>query len=247
MHVPRRTKHVVRRTCQNVPVSTVTALVRSNRRATPTTRLLTIDPGEDRFSFRAGQWANVGLARDDIKPYSIASASKQRDLEFLIREDGSGLELSRARRGTVVYLEGPHGRFTLGDEALSTADVLFVAGGTGIAPIRSMLHDRLASAAARDRPRCSLVYSARDNREFAFLPELQRLAREGRVVVSLVATRNAPSRWKGLSGRLTAAILRSLVLNSNPFTWICGPEGFVKDVKGALEELGVERIRTEEQ
>lgn len=228
-------------------MSSLTGVVRSNRRATPTTRLLTIDPGEDRFDFHAGQWVNLGLAREEAKPYSIASAPGQRELEFLIREDGSGLELSRVRRGTSVHVEGPHGRFTLGEEALAGADVLFVAGGTGIAPTRSMLNDRLRREAPGDRPRCSLVYSARDDREFAFLSELRRLAREGRVALSLVATRNAPSRWKGLSGRLTAAILRSLVLNSNPVTFICGPEGFVKDVKGALEELGVERIRTEEQ
>jgi ferredoxin-NADP reductase len=228
-------------------VSALTVSVRNNRRATPTTRLLTLDVAGDRFPFRAGQWAKLGLSKEAAKPYSIASAPRRDGIEFLIREDGSGLDLSRARRGTPVHLEGPHGQFTLTDDVWDTSDVLFVAGGTGIAPIRSMLNDTLDGGAHNRRPRCTLVYSARDGREFAFLPELRRAAREGRIVLSLVATRNAPARWKGLSGRLTTAILRSLVLNSDPITFVCGPEGFVSDVTGALQELGVGRIRTEEQ
>jgi ferredoxin-NADP reductase len=228
-------------------VTTLAAVVRNNRRATPTTRLLTVETSGQPFEFRAGQWANLGLSIGTLKPYSIASAPGQHALEFLIREDGSGLELSRVPRGTQVHVEGPHGSFTLSDEARGGTDLLFVAGGTGIAPIRSMLHDTLAHARERGRPQCTLVYSARDEREFAFLPELRREARDGLMTLSLVATRRAPSRWKGLSGRLTAAILKAIVVNTNPVAYICGPEGFVSDVRTALGEMGVERIRTEEQ
>ena len=222
-------------------------VVSSNRRATPTTRLLSIDTGDQPFAFFAGQWANLGLAPQSLKPYSIASAPERRPLEFLIREDGSGLELSQARRGTPVHLEGPHGRFILADEGPGTTGVLFVAGGTGIAPIRAMLQDTLERASGHNRPPCGVVYSARDEREFAFLPELRRKAREGLITLSLVATRSAPSRWKGLSGRLTAEILKAIVVNTSPVAYICGPEGFVADVRSALEEMGVSRIRTEEQ
>jgi ferredoxin-NADP reductase len=225
-------------------VSDLTAVVRSNRRATPTTRLVTISPGDQRFDFRAGQWATLGLSREAAKPYSIASAPGQDTLEFLIREDGSGLELSKARRGTRVHLEGPHGSFTLTDDVWNARNVLFVAGGTGIAPIRSMLNDTLQHANA---PRCTLIYSARDSREFAFLPEFRKAAMQGSIALSLVATRMTSSRWKGLSGRLTAAILQSLVLDSDPVAFICGPEGFVNDVRVALAALDVRRIRTEEQ
>jgi Na+-transporting NADH:ubiquinone oxidoreductase subunit F/CDP-4-dehydro-6-deoxyglucose reductase len=141
-------------------------------------------------------------------------------------------------------VEGPHGRFTLTDDVWDGHDVLFVAGGTGIAPVRSMLLDTLRHGNA---PRCALVYSARDDREFAFLPELRRIQRERQIALSLIATRSAPSRWKGLSGRLTASVLRSLVVNADPVAFVCGPEGFVRDVKAALEDMRVRKIRTEEQ
>lgn len=225
----------------------LTATIQSNRRATPTTRLLAIDAGAQALDFRAGQWANLGLAPGTRKPYSIASAPGQHGIEFLIREDGSGLELSQAHRGTPVYLEGPHGRFTLADDAHEAEEVLFVAGGTGIAPIRSMLNDVLGHGNDAICPRCTVVYSARDDHEFAFLPELRKRARQGLITLSLVATRSAPTRWKGLSGRLTVAVLKAILVNRKPVAYICGPEGFVSDVRHALEEMGVERIRTEEQ
>jgi NAD(P)H-flavin reductase len=225
-------------------VSALTGVVRSNRRATPTTRLLTIDPQGQAFEFRAGQWANLGRSAAAAKPFSIASPPGQETLEFLIREDGSGLELTPARKGTPVYIEGPHGRFTLADDISGATDVLFIAGGTGIAPIRSMLMETVRRGHGCRR---ALIYSARSGQELAFLPEWRKAARDGLISLSLVVTRHVPSRWKGLSGRLSAAILQSLVGHEKPQAFVCGPEGFVKDVTAALHELGVERVRTEEQ
>jgi ferredoxin-NADP reductase len=150
-----------------------------------------------------------------------------------------------ARRGTRVHLDGPYGRFSLADDFFSAQDALFIAGGTGIAPIRAMLRE----AFRRDvRPRCTLVYSARNSDEFAFLPEFRKAARAGLMTLSLSATRHAHSRWRGLSGRLGGAILESVLREQNaPQCYVCGPEGFVTDVRAVLEQLGVTRIRTEEQ
>ena len=226
-------------------VTSLPAVVRSNRRATPTTRVLTIDLMGHPFEFRAGQWARVGLTADAGSPFSIASEPQADALQFLIREERSGLALTEARRGTPVQVDGPHGRFCLAADFLEAEDALFIAGGTGISPIRSMLRDALRHA---KRPRCTLVYSARNSDEFAFLAEFREAARGGLLTLSLSATRHAHSRWKGLSGRLGAAILESVVRERKaPQCYLCGPEGFVVDVKAALEQLGVTRIRTEEQ
>ncbi len=226
-------------------MSALPAVVRSNRRATPTTRLLTIDLQGRALDFDAGQWMRLGLSPETARPYSIANAPGQDALEFLIREDGSGLDLSGARRGTSVHLDGPRGRFSLAENFFDAREALFFAGGTGISPIRAMLMEALRHPA---RPRCTLVYSARNSDEFAFLPEFRRAARDGLITLALAATRHAHSRWKGLSGRLGAAMFESVVRDrKDPQCYVCGPEGFVTDVRAALEELGVARIRTEEQ
>ncbi|HEY8534966.1 MAG TPA: FAD-dependent oxidoreductase, partial [Vicinamibacterales bacterium] len=124
------------------------------------------------FGFAAGQSALIGEhGRGERRPYSIAvgprEAASSGRLEFLVGlgADGSpGSHLPSPSPGTVIDIEGPIGTFRFPD---GTPDrpLLFVAGGTGIAPLRAMLHDVLASG--RDVP-MSLVYSARTPEEFAF-------------------------------------------------------------------------------
>lgn len=225
----------------------LTARVRSNTRATPTTRLLTIDAPAQPFEYKAGQWARVGVNAAGARPYSIASApseAPEKGIQFLVRADGSGVELAALRRGAVVHVEGPHGRFCLPDEFFTWPDALFVAGGTGIAPIRAMLVEALRRPL---HPACRLVYSARNSDEFAFLRELRQPARSGAIRLALTATREAHSRWKGLSTRVNRPLLETILDTPDTHAFICGPEGFVTDVRQALEHLGVRRIRTEEQ
>ena len=187
----------------------------------------------------------LGLTAETANPYSIANAPGQETLEFLIRQDGSALAVTSARRLTRVHLEGPHGRFSLAEDFFEAHAALFVAGGTGIAPLRAMLIEALRH---QKRPHCTLIYSARNSDEFAFAREFRRMAREGSIALALAATRHAHSRWKGLSGRLGRAIFESVVRQKqDPQCYVCGPEGFVGDIRTALEQLGVTRIRTEEQ
>ncbi len=226
-------------------MSALIGVVSSNRRATPATRLLTIDLVGQPFEFRAGQWARVGLSAQATNPFSIANEPGPDGLEFLIRSERSGLELSSARRGTRVCVDGPQGRFVLAEDFFDARDALFIAGGTGISPIRAMLREAFRHPV---RPRCTLVYSARSSDEFAFITELRKAARAGLLTLSLAATRQAHRRWKGLSGRLGAAILETLVRERPaPQCYVCGPGGFVTDVRKTLELLGITRVRTEEQ
>jgi len=220
--------------------------VASNTRATPTTRRLLIDLGGRPFDFSAGQWVKLGADAGAARPYSIASApaeaARAGRLEFLIRVDGSGADLALARRGTRLHLDGPHGRFCL-PSALE-GHLLFVGGGTGIAPLRAMLLDALGSPA---RPRCSLLYSARTSREFTYLSEFRALTRAGRLELVLAVTRDLDARWKGVAGRIGRLHLESVVRGRDTTALVCGPDTFVGDVRTALEELGVRRIRGEGQ
>jgi ferredoxin-NADP reductase len=219
--------------------------VRSNRRATPSTRIIQVDLGDVAFSFEAGQWAQLGNT-DASGQFSIACSPQEsgqgRMLEFLVRDEGSGRALVSLHRGASLNVEGPHGRFKL-PPALDE-EVLFVAGGTGIAPLRSMLMDLLAR---RQHPRCTLIYSARSSLEFAYAPELRRLAREGRLALAFTVTRGAAPRWKGSIGRLDRRLLERLRPSAATQAFVCGPPGFVGDVRAALEALAVDKIRSEEQ
>jgi NAD(P)H-flavin reductase len=224
------------------------ARVRSNRRATPTTRALVVALGGSVFDFKPGQWAGLGADPQSLKPYSIAGppgTPRRALLEFLIREEGWGAAIAPLRRGQPIWVDGPHGRFCLPDR-LTEPHALFVAGGTGIAPLRAMLHEALA----RPRhPRCTLLYSARAADEFAYLRELRALAGAGRIRLALTATRGAARRWRGHSTRVDRALLERVLEIEAPDTqaFVCGPEGFVADIRDALRALGVKKIRSEEQ
>ena len=99
---------------------------------------------------RAGQAAALASGRAaSATPYSIASApaetARHGALEFLVKVDGSnrfGAVVEGLEPGTPLRVDGPAGNFTLPDLS-GGAPLLFVAGGTGIAPLRSMIREAL--------------------------------------------------------------------------------------------------------
>ncbi|MGE3276910.1 MAG: ferredoxin--NADP reductase [Vicinamibacterales bacterium] len=210
-------------------------------RATPRTRIIRLDTGGEPFGFAAGQAVMAGLQGSPLrKPYSIASApgdvAATGLLELLVQVDESGApdpHLERALPGTMLDIDGPFGRFTL-DPLPEGRPVLFVAGGTGIAPLRAMLRDLLSRPAAR---RISLAYSARAVDEFAYRDELEALADAGRLDLRLTLTR-PDAGWPGLKGRVDQRLLESL-LPGGPRCYLCGPPAFVADAAAMLIAAGV--------
>ena len=226
----------------------LTLRVSEIRRATPTSRLLrlSLDAG---FDYEPGQSALIGLhGQPDRRHYSLSTppdvARRDGCLEFLVRteRDGTiGPHLDGLRRGALVDVEGPVGRFML-PQTFSEKHGLFVAGGTGIAPIRAML----LRAATLPGLSLALAYSARTSREFAFLSQLEAMRRQGLRLV-LTATRDAPASWKHDRGRLTQTRLATLIESPATLCFVCGPPALVEDVPQALMKLGIDeaRIRTE--
>jgi len=232
-------------------VTTHHFVVRDIVRETPRALLLRLDAAGRRLVFSAGQAALVGLAdRAERKPYSIASTPdelrRSGSIEFLIEAGPDGQapsNLGGAGRGSVVAVEGPVGSFVLPPRL--PRELLFVAGGTGIAPLRSMV----ASALARpNAPSITLVYSARTPAEFAFIGELRRLSRQGRLRLCTTVTREADTAWHGRRGRIQQAWIKAFVRRGRPLCFVCGPEGFVVTVMDMLRGAGVpaDRIRREE-
>jgi ferredoxin-NADP reductase len=229
-------------------VSILRLRVRSARRATPSTRIIRLDLDGAAFSYESGQVAVIGDANGNLRlPYSIASApiETERDgyLEFLARIDPVS-SLKNVRSGMEVTVDGPHGTFTLPPGSAEN-DLLFVAGGTGIAPLRSMIQQAVLS---RQGGRLHLLYSARTPGDFAYLPELRGLARQGHLELALTATREVPSRWRGDRGRITPERLAPLIATPETLCFVCGPAAMVDEVPRMLRDLGINgsRIRIED-
>ena len=228
-----------------------TALVDRAVPATPRSVLvrLTLDGP---FWFLAGQAVLIGAHAQPLRrPYSIAvgpaEAARDHALEFLIGlgPDGApGPHLPDLSPGTRVDLEGPFGSFVF-PETPDESNFLFVAGGTGIAPLRAMWHQALGGDPAW---RIGVVYSARTPDEFAFDDELTALSSSGRLTYVRTVTRHAGGPWDGGSGRIDRTLLEAAVVSRETLCFVCGPEALVDDVPRMLREMGIatERIRVEE-
>lgn len=221
----------------------------SNEPATATTRRLRLALDGEPFRYRAGQAASLAAGPGESTPYSIASAPHEttRDgwLEFLIKVDGSNrfaAAVDRLPIGAAVRVEGPMGTFTLPDFSPGVP-LLFIAGGTGIAPLRSMILETIHSGR---QGRLALVYSARNPAEFAYLDELRGLAEGGRLALTLTLTGDAQD-WTHARGRAGAHHLSDLV-TPQTLAFVCGPNAMVTEVPAALCALGLARarVRTED-
>ena len=220
---------------------------------TPRSRLLCLDLRSHALEFLAGQAVMAAAhGRPERRPYSIACSPERTAetgrLELLVAlEQGVDADshLSLAGIGTTIDVEGPLGHFTFPD-SLEQERVLFVAGGTGIAPLRAMLDHVLRRPAA---PRMSLLYSARRSDEFAFIDELRAHAGGGRIELHQTVTRDEGTAWEGARGRIGRAHFESVLHEPlHTMCFVCGPPLLVTESVATLSALGVPGalIRTEQ-
>jgi Na+-transporting NADH:ubiquinone oxidoreductase subunit F len=219
----------------------LTLPVREVAAATPRAAIVRLDLNGFEFPYRAGQAVLVGRAGGGIRrPYSIAIAPHEArlrsQLEMLVGVDGAGspgAHWPELASGVHVDVEGPMGSFHLPD-APKRRDFLFVAGGTGIAPLRAMLHEALVRT---DGWRLAVLYSARRHDEFAYADELHHLARDGVITLRQTVTGPEQTTWAGTRGRITRALVQELA-GEHTLCFVCGPHAFVEAMVPLLHGAG---------
>lgn len=228
----------------------LTRPIREIRPATPRARAVIIDLAGTPFPYLAGQAVLVGAnGAERRRPYSVAAAPEEsvRDssIELLVGVDsegnpGGGLRLEP---GALVDIDGPLGTFTFPAQPAERR-FLFIAGGTGIAPLRAMLHHALNVP----HEAIGLLFSARTPAEFAYEQEFRSLASAQQIELELRVTREVAPDWSGVRGRLGREDLAPLVHGGTTLCFVCGPPALVQEIPQLLVDLGVprERIRTEE-
>jgi len=231
--------------------ATLTATLRRVDAITPRSRLITLDLGGRPLAFLAGQAVLVGPPGSPRRPYSIASSPEQcagsGTIEVLVgfgAVPGDKHPLASLGPGAAVDVEGPLGSFLFPNDP-DASHLLFIAGGTGIAPLRAMLsHARHAHPSLR----VSLMYSARRADEFAFLPEFEALAATGELELHRTVTRD-DEEWEGQRGRIGRTHFEAVVHDpDHTLCFVCGPPQMVGESVMTLMALGVPdaAIRREE-
>ena len=158
--------------CKTKPQS-FNATIGSVERLSPTTLAFTLE-GAGPVAFLPGQYANLALpGSGEHRSYSFSTAPGDETLGFLIRDIPQGRMsafLRAAVPGTPVAFTGPSGSFYLRDV---TRPLLFLAGGTGLAPFLSMLR-QLAARGANGQP-VHLVYGVTRDDDLVEVEALQAL------------------------------------------------------------------------
>jgi NAD(P)H-flavin reductase len=228
----------------------LTLSIRDVLPATPRARIARIDLDGHAFDYAPGQAVSIAThGQEKRRPYSIAAAPEdaRRDgwLELLIGVNAEGTAGSHLtlEPGIQVDVEGPLGSFTF-PPAPDERRFIFIAGGTGIAPLRAMMQRALHLP----HRNVGLFYSARTPDEFAYESELRKLAQAGEIELRQTVTRASDTEWAGPRGRLNRAALEELVHDPATLCFVCGPPALVDEIPRILTEMGIprERIKMEE-
>ena len=202
-------------------------------------RLKLVEP--ERISFKAGQYIE-GLVpgTQEWRAYSMANPpSKADELEFIIKLFPGGVASSYIKQqiaiGEPVSLSGPYGTFYLRD---NDRPALFIAGGSGMAPILSILRDM---AERQDSRKAIFLYGARAKRDLFYLEELHSL--EQRLPhFRFVPALSEPipiDAWKGATGLITDVLAHEVPDARGMEAYLCGPSAMIDAAIAVLGRLGV--------
>ena len=228
-------------------------VVRTSAPVTPRTHLLTIDlPGWE--GHLPGQHVDVRLTAEDgyqaQRSYSIASASYPSSIELAVErlDDGevSAYLTDVLVPGDQLELRGPIGGYFTW-EVTDGGPVLLIAGGSGVAPLMSMIRQRVLDGSTVPM---RLLYSSRDWDEVIYRDELTALAaRDGGFELVQTLTRGQPPGWIGFFRRIDAEMVQEVAypMDQSPLAYVCGPTALVESAANLLVELGYapEQVKTE--
>ena len=200
-------------------------------------------------NFKAGQHYDVRLTAPDgyqaQRSYSLASSPGDTNLiEIAIEliDDGevSSYFHDSVEPGEMIEVRGPiGGHFTW--EPSHTKSSIFVAGGSGIAPIISMLRHRFT---VKNNAPALLLFSVRTEDDILYREELERMSdNDPSLHVVTTVTRGTSKDWIGNTRRIDQGMIDSALVNTGvkpESAYVCGGSGFVESIADILLDTGLD-------
>ena len=216
--------------------------VTSRRRDTHDTWTVTLEPEDGgTMPFAAGQFTMVHAFPVGEAPISISGdPARPERLEHTVRDVGSVTHVvTHVEPGEVLGLRGAFG--TGWDVASARGgDLVVVAGGIGLAPVRPAVVQVCAARAEFER--VVLLYGARTPEEILYLPDLRRWADRHDIDVQ-VTVDNGQHGWDGRVGLVTQLVARASFDPARTVALVCGPEVMMRYAAMALTARGVPSAR----
>lgn len=209
-----------------------------------------------------GEWDRLGLWRYQARAtqptsraYSLANYPQENDLVMLdvriaIPPPGAPDDvppgvvssyLFALERGDTVTVSGPYGKFFAAD---TDHEMVFVGGGVGMAPMRSLIFDQLKRV--KTKRKITFWYGARNRRELLYKEAFDRLQAEHENFAWFVALSDPEpgDDWHGMTGFIHEALYERY-LKDHPAPedceyYLCGPPLMIRAVRNMLDSLGVD-------
>ncbi|MBI2577305.1 MAG: FAD-dependent oxidoreductase [Candidatus Wildermuthbacteria bacterium] len=209
------------------------------------------------FQFTAGQYCRIALnnppetdAEGDIRLFSVASAPMEKSIMIATRMRDTAFKrtLKTMTLENEVQLAGPYGNLVLRNVE-NNMPAVFLAGGIGIIPFRSMIVQAAEERLDRDM---YLFYSNNTSQDAAFLDELITLQENNpryKCIPTMTAMEQSQETWQGEKGYITHEMIKKYVSDTgNAVYYIAGPPAMVRAMEDMLEKSGVSdsNIRAEE-
>ena len=190
---------------------------------------------EPRVEFIPGQIAILGVAGEEPAYFAFASAPDDAELEVLVKQKlGASKVLYDMQEGDEITLLGVCGSgFDLDQQ--KHRDLVFVAMGTGVAPLRSAL--RHVMKYREDFGQLVVLYGARTPDDFAYRDEVQSWADAG-VELRQVISRPDGHDWSGPTGYVQSLLDHVLPDLPSPVALICGSREMIEQTRERLGKMG---------
>lgn len=192
------------------------------------------------FKFKSGQFVQISLPGFGEAPFSICSdPSEKNSFEICAKKIGTlTTALHKVKRGESIGMRGPYGNpFPV--KLVEKKDLILVAGGIGIEPLRSVILEILSNRSKYQK--VQLLYGACSEKDLLFIDEYDKWRNGLEFFLTLNKPKsdprkNLPSKWKCQTGVVTNLFDKARIYR-NAVAFLCGPPVMYKFVIKKLKEL----------
>lgn len=224
-----------------IPMIAVVTDIRVDTPDVKTFRVTGLD-GKKPFLHIPGQCAMLSMPGVGEALFSITSSpTDQEFLEFSIKKCGCVTDwLHGMEPGQQITLRGPYGNGFPVDTEFRGKDLVFIAGGIGLAPLRSVI--RYVRANRDQYGQVDIVYGARSKEDLVDYPEIvEQWRQEEDLGVHLTIDREQPG-WDGHVG-FVPGYVRELGFDTGKTAVVCGPPVMIQFTLEALEAMGFQKTQ----
>lgn len=220
------------------------------------TKSFFFEPQKD-FDYLPGQYFYITVpklkykdSRGATRHFTLSSSPTEEKIIRIttrVRKDsGYKQTLDELKIGTEIEGEGPEGTFVLDEK--EKGPHVFIAGGIGITPFRSMIKYAIDKNTSTE---IHLIYSNSLPEQITFRKELENWAKKSdniKIDMTVTKPEESKEKWNGLAGRIDEKMIKSQIPNLKSQTfWICGPPAMVDAMEKIMGELDLSasRVRSE--